>query len=133
MTKVFVCLIDATYWCRTTVGDGIGPRQAFMDLFLIPLNTRVCDGISTKNPNGHGLTEDTVKWGWTEVQHAPETKRWLEDFPHKTYRRCEIYATKTNGRIAHTTTETRTIPTRKRRTIAFLLSTLHFINQTTAI
>ena len=42
----------------------------------------------TKNPSGHGLSEDDVKWGWTEVAEcAPETKRWLEDFPHKQYRR----------------------------------------------
>ena len=29
-----------------------------------------------------------VDWGWTEIAEVcPETKRWLEDFPHKSYRR----------------------------------------------
>ena len=54
----------------------------------------------TKNPSGHGLTEDNVKWGWTEVaETAPETKRWLEDFPHKTYRRCRFMLLRPEGRI----------------------------------
>jgi len=54
----------------------------------------------TKNPSGHGLTEDNVKWGWTEVAEvAPETKRWLEDFPHKTYRRCRFMLLRPEGRI----------------------------------
>jgi hypothetical protein len=54
----------------------------------------------TKNPSGHGLSEDAVKWGWTEVAEvAPETKRWLEDFPHKTYRRCRFMLLRPEGRI----------------------------------
>ena len=54
----------------------------------------------TKNPSGHGLTEDNVKWGWTEVAEvAPETKRWLEDFPHKTYRRCRFMLLRPEGKI----------------------------------
>ena len=54
----------------------------------------------TKNPSGHGLTEDTVKWGWTEVAEvAPEMKRWLEDFPHKHYRRCRFMLIKPGGSI----------------------------------
>ena len=54
----------------------------------------------TKNPTGHGMTEDTVKWGWTEVADiAPETKRWLEDFPHSDYRRLRFMLLKPQGRI----------------------------------
>ena len=54
----------------------------------------------TKNPSGHGLTEDAVKWGWTEVAEvAPEMKRWLEDFPHKHYRRCRFMLIKPGGSI----------------------------------
>ena len=54
----------------------------------------------TKNPSGHGLTEDAVKWGWTEVAEvAPEMKRWLEDFPHKHYRRCRVMLIKPGGSI----------------------------------
>ena len=42
----------------------------------------------TKNPEGHGFKEEDVEWGWTEIAEVcPETKRWLEDFPHKSYRR----------------------------------------------
>ena len=54
----------------------------------------------TKNPSGHGLTEAAVKWGWTEVAEvAPEMKRWLEDFPHKHYRRCRFMLIKPGGSI----------------------------------
>ena len=52
------------------------------------------------NPTGHNYTEDTVKWGWTEVvEVAPEMKRWLEDFPHKRYRRCRFMLIKPGGNI----------------------------------
>ena len=54
----------------------------------------------TKNLSGHGLTEAAVKWGWTEVAEvAPEMKRWLEDFPHKHYRRCRFMLIKPGGSI----------------------------------
>tara|TARA_B100000131_G_scaffold112925_1_gene110064 strand:- start:128 stop:826 length:699 start_codon:yes stop_codon:yes gene_type:complete len=54
----------------------------------------------TKNPAGHGLTEDNVKWGWTEIADiAPETKRWLEAFPNKGYRRCRFMLLRPEGRI----------------------------------
>ena len=54
----------------------------------------------TKNPSGHGYTEDTVKWGWSELEEiCPETKRWLEDFPHKQYRRCRFMLLKPGGSI----------------------------------
>jgi len=74
----------------------------------------------TKNPSGHGLTEDNVKWGWTEVAEvAPETKRWLEDFPHKTYRRCRFMLLKPQGIIApHNDREPERFAPDKRRTIA---------------
>ena len=55
---------------------------------------------NTMNPSGYGYTEDTVKWGWTEVAEvAPEMKRWLEDFPHKHYRRCRFMLIKPGGSI----------------------------------
>ncbi len=55
---------------------------------------------NTMNPSGHGYSEDEVKWGWTEVAEvAPEMKRWLEDFPHKHYRRCRFMLLKPGGSI----------------------------------
>jgi hypothetical protein len=74
----------------------------------------------TKNPSGHGLSEETVKWGWTEIAEvAPETKRWLEDFPHKTYRRCRFMLLKPQGTIApHNDREPERFAPDKRRTIA---------------
>ena len=55
---------------------------------------------NTMNPSGHGYSEDEVKWGWTEVAEvAPEMKRWLEDFPHKHYRRCRFMLIKPGGSI----------------------------------
>ncbi len=54
----------------------------------------------TKNPSGHGLTEDNVKWGWSEVAEvAPEMKRWLEEFPHDRYRRCRYMLLESGGSI----------------------------------
>jgi hypothetical protein len=54
----------------------------------------------TKNPVGHEFTEENVKWGWTEVAEvAPETKRWLEDFPNKSYRRLRFMLLEPNGKI----------------------------------
>ena len=54
----------------------------------------------TMNPSGHGLKEEDVDWGWTELQEiAPETKRWLEDFPHKYYRRCRFMLLRPEGEI----------------------------------
>ena len=48
----------------------------------------------------NGLNEKNVKWGWPEIaEYAPETKRWLEDFPHKRYRRCRFMLLKPNGAI----------------------------------
>ena len=54
----------------------------------------------TNNPGGHGFTEEEVTWGWTEIQElAPETKRWLEDFPHSSYRRLRFMLLKPKGYI----------------------------------
>jgi hypothetical protein len=54
----------------------------------------------TMNPSGHGFTEDTVNWGWSEIaEYAPEMKRWLEDFPHKKYRRCRYMLLEPGGGI----------------------------------
>ena len=101
-------------------GDGWGNqlRQAFTVLFQYR-QTHDLGWYHTKNPNGHGFSEENIKWGWTEVQDAPETKRWLEDFPHKTYRRCRFMLLKPNGRIgAHNDREPERFPPEKRRTIA---------------
>ena len=54
----------------------------------------------TMGPEGHGFTEESVKWGWTEIAEiAPETKRWLEDFPHSSYRRLRFMLLKPKGHI----------------------------------
>ena len=55
----------------------------------------------TKNPEAYqGLNENNVKWGWTEIaEYAPETKRWLEDFPHKSYRRLRFMLLEPDGKI----------------------------------
>ena len=55
----------------------------------------------TKNPDAYqGLNENNVKWGWTEIaEYAPETKRWLEDFPHKSYRRLRFMLLEPDGKI----------------------------------
>jgi len=55
----------------------------------------------TMNPSGYDYSEIDVKWGWSELQEiCPETKRWLEDFPHKQYRRCRFMLLKPDGRIS---------------------------------
>ena len=72
---------------------------------------------NTMNPSGYGYTEDTVKWGCTEVAEvAPEMKRWLEDFPHKHYRRCRFMLIKPGGSITahHDASSTRINEGRKR-------------------
>ena len=54
----------------------------------------------TMGPEGHGFTEESVEWGWTEIAEiTPETKRWLEDFPHKSYRRLRFMLIKPKGHI----------------------------------
>lgn len=45
----------------------------------------------TANPDSYWMSENDVKWGWSEVAEvAPEMVRWLKDFPHKYYRRCRF-------------------------------------------
>jgi len=82
-------------------GDGDGWCSAAMHSFVHKdANDTSMGWHHTKNPTGHGMTEDTVKWGWTEVADiAPETKRWLEDFPHSDYRRLRFMLLKPQGRI----------------------------------
>lgn len=54
----------------------------------------------TKNPSGYGLDERDVRWGWSEISEiAPETTRWLKEFPHTKYRRCRFMLLKPKGRI----------------------------------
>ena len=54
----------------------------------------------TKNPSGHGLDENDVEWGWTEVAEVcPETVRWLKDFPHKRYQRLRFMLLEPGGSI----------------------------------
>ena len=74
----------------------------------------------TKNPEGHGFTEENVKWGWTEIAEvAPETRRWLEDFPHKSYRRLRFMLLKPDGRIvAHNDANEQRIKENRVRNIA---------------
>ena len=54
----------------------------------------------TMNPSGYGISEEDVQWGWTEIQQfAPEMKRWLNNFPHKQYRRCRFMLLEPDGHI----------------------------------
>ena len=54
------------------------------------------------NPSGYGISEEDVQWGWTEIQQfAPEMKRWLNNFPHKQYRRCRFMLLEPDGHITH--------------------------------
>ena len=75
---------------------------------------------NTQNPTGHGYTEDNVKWGWTEVAEvAPEMKRWLEDFPHREYRRCRFMLIKPGGSItAHHDASSERINEGRKRNLA---------------
>ena len=77
-----------------------GSQHHFMDLYPTLLKIRVWDGTTQKIPLVMASQKKTVKWGWTEIAEiTPETKRWLEDFPHKTYRRCRFMLLRPNGRI----------------------------------
>ena len=47
-----------------------------------------------------GISEEDVQWGWTEIQQfAAEMKRWLNNFPHKQYRRCRFMLLEPDGHI----------------------------------
>ena len=94
-------VFDEGFFVDHRYGDGDGWCSAAIHSFVhedAP-NTRL-GWHHTKNPAGHGLTEDSVKWGWTEIADiASETKRWLEEFPNKGYRRCRFMLLRPEGRI----------------------------------
>ena len=92
---------DEGFFVPHRYGDGDGWESASLHGFVPETAENTDMGWHyTKNPSGHGLTEETVKWGWTEVQEvAPETKRWLEEFPHNKYRRCRFMLLRPGGEI----------------------------------
>ena len=94
-------MYDEGFFVPHRYGDGDGWESASLHGFVPETAENTDMGWHyTKNPSGHGLTEETVKWGWTEVQEvAPETKRWLEEFPHKKYRRCRFMLLRPGGEI----------------------------------
>ena len=89
----------------------------------------------TKNPEGHGLREDQVDWGWTEIAEVcPETKRWLEDFPHKSYRRLRFMLLEMQVQVStHITMQVHKEFVKVELEILLVQSILHFINQRTVI
>ena len=94
-------VFEEEFFVEHRYGDGDGWCSASIHSF-VHKNARSTRGgwRHTKNPDGHGYKEDNVKWGWTEVaDYAPETKRWLEDFPHNHYRRLRFMLLKPEGRI----------------------------------
>ena len=81
-------------------GDGDGWASSALHGYVLKGENISLGWHHTKNPSGHGFQEKDVEWGWTELQEiTPETKRWLEDFPHKHYRRCRFMLLQPNGRI----------------------------------
>jgi hypothetical protein len=94
---------DEGYFVDHRFGDGDGWCSASIHSFVHrdEPDTRM-GWHHTKNPDGHGFNENHVKWGWTEIAEiAPETKRWLEDFPHKknSYRRLRFMLLEPKGSI----------------------------------
>ncbi len=65
---------------------------------------------TTTNPKGVGLKPKEVQWGWTGIQEiAPETKRWLSQFPGN-HLRCRFMLLEPGGYIEpHTDHPHRTI------------------------
>ena len=94
-------VFEEEFFVEHRYGDGDGWCSASIHSFVHKsLNSTKSGWKHTKNPDGHGYKEDNVKWGWTEVaDYAPETKRWLEDFPHNHYRRLRFMLLKPEGRI----------------------------------
>ena len=93
---------DAGFFVDHRFGDGDGWRSAAIHSYVHEDKSNTSMGwYHTKNPNSYqGLNEKNVKWGWTEVaDYAPETKRWLEDFPHKSYRRLRFMLLEPDGKI----------------------------------
>jgi len=93
-------IYDEGFFVPHRSSDGDGWWSSALHGF-VPKGERISMGWHhTKNPSGHGFSEEDVEWGWTELEEiAPETKRWLEDFPHKHYRRCRFMLLKPNGYI----------------------------------
>ena len=91
---------DEGFFVPHRAGDGDGWWSTSLHAFA-PKDKIISMGWHyTMNPSGYGFDEEDVNWGWTELQEiAPETKRWLEDFPHKKYRRCRFMLLKPNGYI----------------------------------
>ena len=92
---------DDGFFVDHRYGDGDGWCSAAIHSFVHKDKPDTSMGWHhTKNPNGHGFKEEDVKWGWTEIAEvAPETKRWLEDFPHSHYRRLRFMLLEPEGRI----------------------------------
>jgi hypothetical protein len=93
---------DEGFFVDHRYGDGDGWLSASLHSFVERGKDPQLGWHHTKNPSGHGLSEDDVDWGWTEIAEvAPETKRWLEDFPHKenSYRRLRFMLLKPGGAI----------------------------------
>ena len=82
----------------------------------------------TMNPDGYGYSEEDVNWGWSEMQDvAPEMKRWLEDFPHSTYRRCRFMMLQPGGGITkhHDANERRIADGRQRNLASAINIAIH--------
>ncbi len=112
---------DAGFFVDHRFGDGDGWCSAAIHSYVHKDKPNTSMGWHhTKNPDGHGLREEDVKWGWTEIaDYAPETKRWLEDFPHKSYRRLRFMLLEPDGKIiAHHDSNTARDQRGARRNIA---------------
>lgn len=93
-------VFDEGYFVEHRYGDGDGWRSAAIHSFVEKGKDLGMGWHHTKNPDGHGFREEDVEWGWTEIAEiAPETKRWLEDFPHTHYRRCRFMLLEPEGEI----------------------------------
>ena len=93
---------DAGFFVDHRFGDGDGWCSAAIHSYVHEDKPNTSMGwYHTKNPDSYqGLNEKNVKWGWTEIaDYAPETKRWLEDFPHKSYRRLRFMLLEPDGKI----------------------------------
>ena len=91
---------DEGFFVDHRYGDGDGWCSAAIHSFVEKGSDPSLGWHHTKNPDGHGLSEDNVDWGWTEIAEvAPETKRWLEDFPHRNYRRLRFMLLKPSFKI----------------------------------
>ena len=93
---------DEGFFVDHRYGDGDGWLSASIHSFVEKGSDPSLGWHHTKNPEGHGFSENDVDWGWTEIAEvAPETKRWLEDFPHKenSYRRLRFMLLEPAGAI----------------------------------